>query len=203
MLAATILAAGASQRMGSPKALLELKGRSFLQTILDSTAELGLETYVSLGNDFDKVLSHHNLRDATVVMNRELDAGPIGSIRASIRAIEAIENHLVEGLLVWPIDFPHVSVDTVRALIDRFEMNDGPAIVVPEYEGRKGHPVIFGRSVFAELMEAPDSVGARQVVRRDASRVARIQVVDATVIDCLNTPEAYRELLRRTDQQDS
>jgi len=133
-------------------------------------------------------------------MNRELDAGPIGSIRASIRAIEP---HLVEGLLVWPIDFPHVSVETVSALIGRFEMNDGPAIVVPEFKGRKGHPVIFGRSVFAELMEAPDSVGAKQVVRRDESRVARIQVVDATVIDCLNTPEAYRELLGRKDQQDS
>lgn len=197
MIAATVLAAGASKRMGCPKALLEYRGRTFLQSILDATAVLGLQRYVALGHESDKVLAQHDLHGITTVTNQEMVAGPIGSIRASIRAIE---NHPVEALLVWPVDFPHVTVDTVQALIDRFRKNDMPAIVIPEFEGRGGHPVIFGRSLFDELLSAPDSVGAKAVVQADRERVARIRVIDRAVVDSLNTPEAYRDMLRRTEE---
>jgi molybdenum cofactor cytidylyltransferase len=200
MFAATVLAAGASQRMGYPKALLEYRGRSFLQSILDATTVLGLRSIVALGHDSDKVLAKHDLHDVIVVLNNELEAGPIGSIRASIRAIQ---KHPSKALLVWPVDFPHVRLETVRTLIDRFQKSDEPAIVVPEYDGRAGHPVLFGRQVFSELLEAPDSVGAKFVVRSDSSRVARVQVADSAVIDCVNTPESYRDLLRRADGQTS
>lgn len=200
MFAATVLAAGASQRMGYPKALLEYRGRSFLQSILDATAVLGLRSIVALGHDSDKVLAEHDLHDVTVVLNNELEAGPIGSIRASIRAIQM---HPIKALLVWPVDFPHVRLETVRTLIDRFAKSDEPAIVVPEYDGRAGHPVVFGRQVFSELLEAPDSVGAKFVVRSDSARVARVQVADSAVIDCVNTPESYRDLLSRADGKTS
>jgi molybdenum cofactor cytidylyltransferase len=198
MIAATVLAAGASKRMGSPKALLEYRGRTFLQSILDATAVLGLQRCVALGHDADKVLALHDLRGVTTVTNQEMFAGPIGSIRASIRVIA---NHPVDALLVWPIDFPHVAVETAQALIDRFRNNDTPAIVLPEFEGQGGHPVLFGRSVFDELLSAPATVGAKAVVQAVKERVARIPVADSAVVDCLNTPEAYRELLRRSDQR--
>ena len=184
--------------MGFPKALLEYRGRTFLQAILDATAALGLQRFVALGHDADKVLVQHDLQGVTTVTNQEMAAGPIGSIRASIRAIES---HPIDALLVWPVDFPHVAVDTAQALIDRFRKHDRPAIVIPEFEGRGGHPVVFGRSVFGELLSVSDSVGAKAVVRADPERVARISVSDCAVVDCLNTPEAYRELIRRTDQR--
>jgi len=183
--------------MGFPKALLEYRGRTFLQSILDATQALGMQRLVALGHDADKVLAKHDLRDVTVVVNQEMAAGPIGSIRASIRAIQ---NHPVDALLVWPVDLPHVAVDTAQVLIDRFRKDDGPALVIPEYEARGGHPVIFGRCVFDELLLAPDSVGAKAVVQADRERVARISVKDPAVVDCLNTPDAYRDLVRRTDQ---
>jgi molybdenum cofactor cytidylyltransferase len=198
MIAATILAAGASSRMGFPKALLEYRGRTFLQSILDATTVLGLYRLVAVGHDPDKVLTQHDLHDVTTVMNQEMAAGPIGSIRASIRAIES---HPVDALLVWPVDFPHVAVDTAQALIDGFRKHDKAAIVIPEFEGHGGHPVIFGRSVFEELLSAPASVGAKAVVQADRKRVVRIPVLDSAVVDCLNTPDAYRELVRRSDQQ--
>ncbi len=186
--------------MGFPKALLDYRGRSFLQSILDAIEALGLRGLVALGHDADKILSQHDLRGVTVVMNDTLEDGPIGSIRASIKAVEDAP---VDGLLVWPVDFPHVGLDTVRALVDRFGEKDHPAIVVPEFEGRSGHPVIFGREVFNELLDVVSSNGARAVVRRDRSRVARIGVNDAAIVDCVNTPESYAELLRRADRQHS
>jgi molybdenum cofactor cytidylyltransferase len=179
--------------MGFPKALLNYRGRTFLQSILDVTLALGVKRFVALGHDADKVLAKHDLRDVSVVMNDDLDAGPIGSIRASIRAVES---QPIEALIVWPVDFPHVRVDTIQALMNRFEKGDEPEIVVPECEDKGGHPVIFRRTVFDELLSAPDSVGARTVVRRDASRVARVLVTDHAVIDSVNTPESYKDLLR-------
>jgi molybdenum cofactor cytidylyltransferase len=196
MIAATVLAAGASTRMGSPKALLRYRGRPFLQSILSALEQLGIPCYVALGHDSHKILSQHDLRDITVVMNEELEAGPIGSIRAAIRAMGEQQ---AAGLLVWPVDFPHVRLETVQALIDRFAEEDEPAIVVPEYGDKSGHPVIFGRTVFDELLDAPNEGGARTIVRRDAARVARVQVSDPAVIDMVNTPESYRALLRPAD----
>lgn len=184
--------------MGSPKALLEYRGRTFLESILDATAALGLHRLVALGHDADKVLTQHDLRDVTTVTNQEMAAGPIGSIRASIRAIES---HPVDALLVWPVDFPHVAVDTARILVDGFRTNAMSAIVIPEFEGKGGHPVLFGRSVFEELLSAPAAVGAKAVVQADRKRVARMPVLDSAVVDCLNTPDAYRELVRRSGQQ--
>ena len=183
--------------MGFPKALLDYRGRTFLQSILDATEVLGLLRLVALGHDADKVLTQHDLHGVTTVKNQEMAAGPIGSIRASIRAIES---HPIDALLVWPVDSPHVSVDTAQLLIDRFRKHDKPAIVIPEFEGRGGHPVVFGRCVFDELLSVPNSVGAKAVVHADPRRVVRIPVNDGAVVDCLNTPEAYRELLRRNNQ---
>ncbi len=197
MIAAIILAAGESSRMGFPKALLEFRGRTFLAAILDATVALGVQRFLVVGEQADKILSGHDLSGVTVLTNDELEAGPIGSIRAGIRGVI---NHPVEAILVWPVDFPHVTLGTVQALIDRFRESRLP-IVVPEFEGQRGHPALFGRAVFEELLRAPNSEGARAVVRADPGRVAQVPVGDAAVVDRLNTPESYRDLLRREDQR--
>ncbi len=197
MVAATVLSAGASSRMGFPKALLEFHGRTFLESILDALHAAGIRRrLVVLGSDRDKVLEKHDLRDVTVLTTERFEAGPIGSIRAAVREILA---HPVEGLLVWPVDMPHVTIDTVVTLLDRFRGSDRP-IVVPEFEGTRGHPIIFGRAVFDELLMAPDAEGAKAVVRADADRVLRVPVDDPAVVKDLNTPEEYEELMNIEDK---
>lgn len=182
--------------MGFPKALLNYRGRTFLQTILDSAAALGLMRLAVFADGSDNILQHHDLRAVTVLTNREPEAGPIGSIRESVRAVL---NHPVDALVVWPVDFPHVSVETVQKLIDGFR-ESGKPIVVPMCNARRGHPAVFGRTVFADLLKAPDSEGAQAVVRADAGRVLQVPVDDPAVLDSLNTPDAYRNLLRRGDE---
>ncbi|MCH7684750.1 MAG: nucleotidyltransferase family protein, partial [Gemmatimonadetes bacterium] len=175
MIAATILSAGTSSRMGCPKALLEYRGRTFLQSILDATEAAGIQRrIVVLGPDSDKILEKHDLRDVTVVYTKQFEAGPIGSIRTAIHEILA---QPVEGLLVWPVDMPHVTIATVETLVDGFRRSAAP-IAVPVFQGRGGHPVIFGREVFDELLEASDSDGARAVVRAERDRVVRVPVSD-------------------------
>jgi CTP:molybdopterin cytidylyltransferase MocA len=196
MIAAIIPAGGASERMGKPKALLPYRGRTFLDTILDACRALGLQQrIVVLGYDADNILSGIDLSEATVLTNPAPESGPIGSIRVGI---QAILNHPVEGALVWHVDRPHVAIATIEALLDRFRQ-EGEPIVVPSYQARRGHPVIFGRAVFEELLAVPDDQGARAVVRSDPSRVAVVPVDDPAVTEDIDTPEAYQELLRRED----
>ncbi len=196
MFAAIILAAGASERMGYPKALLPYRGEAFLAGILRVCFAAGIERrVVVVGYYADKIMKEIDLSDVTVTENTELDAGPIGSIRAGLRVLEG---QPVDAALVWPVDRPHVAVATVAALLDGFRASHRP-IVVPLFGGRRGHPVLFGRSVFRELLEAPDAQGARAVVRRDPSRVQAVPVDDPAVLEDFNTPEDYKKLLRRED----
>lgn len=186
-----ILAAGESRRMGEPKALLRLGGETFLERIMYTARAAGIENHVIvLGADADKILSYHDLASVTTVWTEEPQAGPIGSIRAGIRVLL---NQQVEGALIWHVDRPRIAVDTVRALVAGFRQK-GVQVALPVHEGRRGHPVLFGRGVFAELLEAPRSGGARVVVRRDPRRVVEIPVPDPAVLEDIDTPEAYRDL---------
>ena len=197
MIAAIILAAGASERMGYPKALLPYRGRPFLTGILEACQAVGMEhNVVVLGYYEDKIRSTIDLSDAIVATNTELDAGPIGSIRAGIRALTGKP---VEAAVIWPVDRPHVGVATVSALVDAFRESHG-AIVVPTHDGRRGHPVLFSKAVFEELLGAPDDEGARAVVHKDPARVHEIPVDDVAVLEDFNTPEDYKGLLRREDE---
>jgi CTP:molybdopterin cytidylyltransferase MocA len=197
MIAAIILAAGSSSRMGHHKALLKLRGRTFLETILDACAAAGLSRrVVVLGKDGDKVLQETDLSGAAVVWNRSAEGGPINSLRIGL---EAIINHPVDAALVWHVDRPCVLVKTLQALLDSYR-DTRAAVVVPEFRGRRGHPVLFGREVFGELLGgAAAAEGARGIVRADPGRVRTVSVEDPAVIEDVNTPEDYQAVLARLD----
>ena len=197
MFAAIILAAGASKRMGYPKALMPYRGHPFLTGILEASLAAGIELrVVVLGYYADKIRKEIDLSGVIATMNEDLDSGPIGSIRAGIRALAP---HSVQAALVWPVDRPHVPVATVAALLDAFRESHQP-VVVPTFQGRRGHPVLFARSLFDELLAAPNDQGARYVVRRDPTRVATVEGADSSVLEDFNTPDDYKELLRREDK---
>jgi CTP:molybdopterin cytidylyltransferase MocA len=195
MIAAIILSAGASRRMGVPKAQLLYRGRSFLQSIRDAASATGLSPEIAVvGPDAGKYLSEYDLRGATVIENPDLESGPLES---TILALEELLNRPVEAAVVWHVDRPHVAVATVQALIDRFH-EGGVAIVVPAYEERRGHPVLFGRETWRDILARPAG-GLRTVVRADPGRVGVVAVPDPAVLEDIDTPEDYEALIREED----
>ncbi len=195
MIAAIILAAGESRRMGHPKALLRYRGATFLESLLEASAAAGLEPLiVVLGPDGNKILESVDLRGAIEVRNLRPETGQLGSIR---QGIHAIVNHPVDATVIWPVDQPHVSVRTVELLVEEFRTSGAP-IVIPTHEGRRGHPALFGRATFQELLSAPLEVGARAVVRANAEGVREVPVADSAVLEDIDTPKAYEDLLRRS-----
>jgi len=200
-LAGIVLAAGRSARMGSPKALLDFRGEPFVLRILEALEALDLKTRIVVvgprheAKDIRALLSRH---DCMVIENPDVEGGPIASLRAGLGVVHTIKP---SGVLVWPVDLPHVRVDTVERLIDVFRRT-APLAVVPRFGTRRGHPIIWASAAFAELEESDAATrdGARAVLRAHQPDIREVPVDDPAVIDDLNTPEDYERLVREINR---
>ena len=190
MLAVAILAAGESRRMGVPKALLPYRGTTFVAHLLEVTQHprVGLVRVV-LGAGAEDIREKLQLDASTVVVNRDWPKGQLSSVHAAIRSLP---ENATEGLILCPVDHPLVSAALVARLIEAFDQHPGAKIVLPTYEGRRGHPVIFRASLYAELLAASLAVGARQVVWTHAADVVEVPTDEEGAVLNLNDPEALK-----------
>jgi CTP:molybdopterin cytidylyltransferase MocA len=188
MLAAVILSGGASRRMGSPKALLSYQGRSFLEHLLDVARHPKIASRrVVLGPDAEPIAKEVNLAADEIVINEEWEKGQLSSIQAAIQSLPP----QTEGLVLFLIDHPLISSTLVDELIDTF-YTSGKSIVVPVYEGRRGHPVIFSSALYEELMKAPLETGARSVVWAHSGEVQIVQTNEEGCVLNLNDPDTMK-----------
>ena len=192
MIPAIVLAAGASTRMGRPKALLATTGnRTFVRAILDSLRDGGLADIVVVTRPGDTAL------DAEIaaagfgrpVINPRAEDGQLTSLIAGLNAVDTPEVHAV---LVTLVDVPLVTPSTIRTLCARAMVSPAP-VVRASYRGRHGHPVIFQRAVFDALRTADPAVGAKAVVR--AVPVEDVDVDDPGVGEDVDTPADYSRLI--------
>ena len=194
MLAAVILSAGQSSRMGAHKALVDFRGKPFLVHILEATTtpSIGLVRVV-LGAGDQEIRSAISLPDEIVILNPDWQRGQLSSIQAAVRSLteDPLAEDSVDGMLVWPVDHPLVSRAVVESLADAFYYLAQP-IVVPTYCGRRGHPMIFASSLFPELLLAPEEQGARAVVWAHAADVAEVPTDEEGVVMNLNDPDTLR-----------
>ena len=194
-LAGVVLAAGRSARMGSPKALLDFLGVPFVVRILEALEALEVKTrVVVLGPDAQRVVPVIATHECMIVENPEPETGPIASLRGALRALQPL---LPTAVLVWPVDLPHVRVSTVERVMEAYR-RDPNQVIVPTFAERRGHPVIWGSGLFAELLEneAATREGARAVLHAHEREVVSVPVDDPAVIDQVNTPRDYERLVR-------
>ena len=195
MLSAVILSGGASQRMGSPKALLPYQGRPFLEHLIAVTShpKIGARRIV-LGAHAELIADAVRLAADEVVINGEWEKGQLSSIQAGIRSLPAG----TDGMILCLIDHPLISATLVDELIERFYLGSRtPPIVLPVYQGKRGHPVIFSSGVYEELMTAPLDQGARAVVWAHAGEVAEVVTLEQGCVLNLNDPETVHRALGR------
>lgn len=187
MLAAVILSGGASRRMGSPKALLPYQGRPFLEHLLDITKHprIGVRRVV-LGADAGPIVKEIALVGDEIVVNHEWEQGQLSSIHAALRSLPSG----TEGIVLCPVDHPLVSAALIDELIEAFDKSQAP-IVVPLYEGQRGHPVIFSAALYEELLNAPMDKGARAVVWAHKNEIAEIPTNEEGCVLNLNDPDAF------------
>lgn len=175
--------------MGTPKALLDAGGRSFLARILGSLKEGGAEPLIVVVRSLEDPISDEaRSLGGKAILNPDPSAGPVSSLQAGIRRLPED----AQGVLFAPVDHPLFSPATVRALMAGF-MDSGAPLVVPAFEGWRGHPVLFGRALFPELLEEDLPEGARTVVRRYLSERLQLAVDDPGILANIDTPEEYEK----------
>jgi molybdenum cofactor cytidylyltransferase len=186
--AGLILAAGESSRMGSPKALLEFRGKTFIDRLIRCFSACCSPVIVVLGHEPEVIRAGvRSPFEAVFVLNTEYQRGQFSSMQCGLRAVPAD----ADGVVFTPVDHPNVEPATVAKLIE-----SGALIAIPQYLGRHGHPVLFSRTLIPEFLALTPDRQARDVAHRHASDTRYIDVADAGILDDIDDPEAYRRLLQ-------
>ena len=194
-LAAIILAAGESRRMGRPKALLACQGTTFLGHLLRVTAHPAISVRrVVLGAAADEIRRATGVAPEAVVMNPEWQKGQLSSLQAGLRSLP---EGGTDGVLVCPVDQPLISALLVDRLIKAFRAQKRD-IVMPTWQGHRGHPVIFSSKLYPELFAAPVDVGARAVVWAHQAELFELPTEEEGVVMNLNDPETLARIAGKT-----
>ncbi len=217
MINAIVLAAGESKRMGRPKALLWFPRRASVPARLKTSCEDAgpsirsragstksedttfLEQIISvleqsevdritvvLGAEAARIQASTDLSGTDLALNEGYREGQLSSLIVGLRSLP-LE---AEAILLCLVDNPLITVGSVDGVIGAFRVTGKP-IVVPVFEGRRGHPALFARTMFEDLLHAPADEGARYVVRSHKDQVFEVQMPEPAILARVDTPEDY------------
>jgi CTP:molybdopterin cytidylyltransferase MocA len=191
-LAGLILAGGESRRMGSPKALLEFGGETFLDRLILILGQSCSPVIVVLGHEPHRIKAGLSYADlASFVTNLDYTRGQLSSLQCGLAAVPAPAG----GVMFTPVDHPAVRPSTVARIARRFrERSPQEFLVVPRFEGRRGHPVCVSRSLIPEFLALPDGAQARDVIHGHLQHTAYLDVDDPGVLKDIDDPESYDRL---------
>ena len=186
-----VLAAGASSRMGTPKALLTTGSttETFVERIVRTLTACDVAPIVVVVREPLHAAVTALLPTATVVVNPDPDRGQLSSLRCGLTAIDN-----PGAVLMTLVDLPFVREDTVRAVVDAWRATGAP-VVRPRLGDRHGHPAIFGLPVIRALEFADVSLGAKPILAQFAPDFVSVPVTDRGAMEDIDTPEAYRRAM--------
>ena len=181
--------------MGRPKALLPIAGTTFVETIVGALKQSRVEQIVVvLGHNAEEMKERIKHLPVTVVINHDYKKGQLSSLQAAIRHLTT-SAQAVDGILVHLVDHPYLNPVLVNRMIESFYAGR-KLIVLPRYQMRRGHPVIFSASLFDELLEAPVDQGAKAVVNAHRSDTLELETDDAGISIDIDTPDEYRQYVK-------
>jgi len=187
-IAAIILAAGSSTRMGGlNKLTAEIAGRALVRIAAEEAlASRARPVVVVTGHERERVEAALKGLNVQCVHNPNYAAGLSTSLTAGLAALPSE----IDGAIVCLGDMPQVRASLIDQLIAAFDPERGALVVVPSIEGRRGNPVVWSRRFFPELLALDGDVGARHLIGRYPEAVVEVPVTDKAVLIDLDTPEA-------------
>ncbi|MDN5278686.1 MAG: molybdenum cofactor cytidylyltransferase [Clostridiales bacterium] len=190
MISSICLLAGFSTRMGQRKQHVKLGELTFLEKIihnLEANSD-GIAQMFFVGQADDQKSKELIEKHSGIwLVNDEPERGPLSSIKI---ALEKIKND--SAIMLWPVDHPMISVETVSLLCRNFAENPD-MIVVPSIDNRRGHPSIFPADLKTEFFAIPENEGARKILQLHPDRIKHVITDDIWVRKNINTPEILAE----------
>ena len=175
---AVVLAAGASKRLGSPKALIEIKGRTLVELICSKLQSAGLSVTVLTRSSLKQKI-HELLPNVSVIVNLDPDLGRTGTIQCGIESIG------VQPMLIVPVDRPGFSLNTAKKLCECDNTT------IPLHNGKGGHPIAITRQDCKNILRAEPDTPLRELISPD-----RLTVEDPYLHLNIDTKEDVNELLK-------
>lgn len=192
-IAAIILSGGASRRMGTPKALLRFQNETFLDRLIRVFSAVSNPIIVVVGQHAHQIQSGiERGREVLFAVNPDPERGMLSSLQCGLALVPPD----AEAAMFLPVDHPNIELATVKTLAAGFQANRDP-VTVPTYAGEHGHPVCIARQLITELMALPPDAKASDVIHRHVARTNYIEVLDPGVVNDVDDPKAYAELLAR------
>jgi molybdenum cofactor cytidylyltransferase len=198
-LCGVILAAGESSRMGRDKALLPWPPSSSNSTFLSAAIRLFFAhvdvVLVVVGKNEADLAPIVYANGAALVVNPDPARGQFSSLKVGV---QEVLNRGSDAAMLTLVDRPPVRVETIETLESAFEramtMTQRKWAVIPEYQGKHGHPILFGREMMTAFLKAPETSDAREVEHANQSHIEYVPVDDPLVAVNVDTPEQYAAL---------
>jgi molybdenum cofactor cytidylyltransferase len=191
-VAAIVLAAGASRRLGQPKQLLMHGGETLLDRAIRLIGEAGAPPIlVVLGADHERIRANVNMRRAIPVINDKWELGIATSIHAGLAALDAIAPEAA-GTVVMSCDQPRLTAEHLSALIGTFCAQSVPSIAASVYAGVRGIPAVFPRQAFADLLALSGDRGARALLASPPCPVIEVDFHGGEID--IDTPEDLAQI---------
>jgi molybdenum cofactor cytidylyltransferase len=189
-IAALVLAAGQSRRMGTRNKLLaEIEGEPMLRRAVEAAmASQANDVTVVTGHEASAVRSALDGLGVAFVHNPDYESGLSTSLAAGIRSLTGRDD--IDGAVVLLGDMPGVTARHIDRLIAAFNPGEGRAICVPTSQGKRGNPVLWARAFFDEIAEVAGDVGAKHLIGENEELVCEVEFGDAGPLDDIDTPEA-------------
>jgi molybdenum cofactor cytidylyltransferase len=186
-VAAIILAAGRSTRMGGPNKLLaELNGKKLVRIVAEQAlASKASPVIVVTGHQADEVEAALKGLNVKFVRNPDFATGLASSVKAGVNAVP----ETADGAVVCLGDMPLIDAKLIDRLVDAFAPDRGSLIAVPVAGGRRGNPVLWSRRFFSELMALDGDVGARHLIARHMEAVTEVEVEGKSAFLDIDTPD--------------
>lgn len=188
-----ILAAGASSRMGAPKQLLLVDGKTLIKRICDTAIDTPCHPIVAvLGANRNLIRKETERMPITVIDNPQWENGMSSSIKMGLAGAYMTEK-AIDAAIFLTVDMPYVSAELINKMIEKAESDEKIEIVACKYDNQMGIPVLFKRTLFTDLLELKGDEGAKKVVIKNKDKTAFIDFPEGKLD--LDTIDEYRNFV--------
>lgn len=185
---ALILAAGLSSRMGEFKPLLEIDGKSLVETAIELFRDAGVQEIVTVvGHRSESLIPVVESFASRWVVNEHYQEGMFSSIQKGVAELRG----RCDVFFLLPVDIPCVRSSTVKQLLERYLENPSTLVCYPEFNARRGHPPLIAGSLIDQILTYVGDGGMRGLLRRHEGQAANVPVADPFVLLDIDTREDY------------